>query len=533
VLSDFHFTFDYDFWIERPLLGIQADLKAQNPWNDPFIDELDLLRLSLLRDWNMRNGDYWRAYWAKLPVDDQLIAEDESNWLYAQIMNVEAIRRHYEFDVLLPLEAKKLEDIERDIGKHVWAARQWTLNLNRSMQEAIDATPNMLHLLPADRATRLVQFHGLHSLLHYNNPAHGIESELMIHPVVSEHKRTLLPVAPKPREAESLRIWRDRLHPIQAQLYHGWSGLMMDLDALKDDANELTGAGAKQHVLYSNDRIPQPDKASILGWYQLCNVATRRLNRQERIANEQLCGFTPQWITTYINPLMPMTKEHLAQGLVATDDSHSLFSLPAKSRGHLRVGETNRIEYGYWRARTVLFNKTRFYTVVDESLDSMDTAALAIHERHLDTLPAMRSTVHDVAVGRVNQMFLCDGLTGEDAKRINSLITDPYMNQQIPANIFFYGFESPSILFPWASLSKFMGVHLRFDQQMGGAIALATWGLKYQELLQWAVYATQAERQIPQFTRVTRLMKNLRSPETIAEVTVGGVKQRFDITDLL
>lgn len=503
-------------------------LQELNPWNDPVIDMLQLMRLTAQREWNARNGRFKRGYWDRLPIADQLLAEAESDYLSDFIHSTiyyELLRKS-EF---LDAEQERFEKAGDEAFITFYHEVREGVN---EMAKAYDSTfgkgDPKHNYTTRDHAKRLVQSEATYLLFPPDHPSHSIEAKIE-RAVVDDTgpERTYLIRLPLERETDWLRDWRTWVGPKQELLRISHVMLMNDFTK-KLEFNELDGASAKKHLLLTNSQVPMPTLDNILGWWQYCGVSCRRLTQGESYGISRWAGFMPGWIMTYIPPMMPMSKEHLAGGGIMDSHSAGDFSLTAKSKGHKRDPE-NRIQYGHWQVRTVVFNREQIETVASEQFDSLLTNKMGFADRHAETLPNVRAPSSLLTRGEHNLFLLGEGLDDEKAGMLWSSVADPHMHQEHEER-YFPRFHRSSAGDSWFSLSKFMGVHVRFDYDNFGTIALTDWYNEFNSIMQQYSYMTHAQRKAIEFQKIIQLQAEIRKPANVAAIKRGSNTVTFDFS---
>lgn len=524
--------YEYDFLTGMPLEIVRAHLKDWNPTGNLDLLRFRALRFTLQQEWVKRNGRFKREYWRRLPFIEQLIAEAESEWLVDAVnwcvANEQAILERllnaadegYRKLVDDPISMKKFAEQIARASRGAAEVKRIT-KLQFASPERIFTT--------ADQNRRRLEMGAAEQLFPFDHPVLQDERQRLTSPISEGLDEQLLLKVPGHRESVDLRDYRVTTYGVQSHLRHSYDCLLWDLDSARQTHNELTGAAAKQNTLLVNEGIPIPSHATIAGWHQYCNIATRRLVGDEAWNLKGIVPFRPAFISTFVPPLMPMSKEHLTQSLVSTDDSQAAWSLAFKSRGHDRDPDTNRIRYGHWDAITVILGEQmgQMALVVQEPLGSMEESSLAIHERHLDLLPSMESTIHLQMVGKYRMHWMMDNVPAYHAARLKRFVADANM-----ANVEWMPLlpnrKWDSLIMPWAAMSKTMGMHFRFDD---GHSFFMKWCGIYVEALHWHLLAPMIERQRVIFETEVGITNALMHPDASIATKKGGLNTRFDFTE--
>jgi len=484
------------------LLGFDEDsgrawLKEWNPWNDEFIDELLTLRLNLQRELFTRAGRYKRQYWESLPVTDQLIAEAEAEWLAEQVWQTYEIQWAYTLDMYLGQDIAMLEG-------YIANPKEWIRVFQKASKEhktSIDflsrmtnkaESANMRTYTTADMLKRMIQFGAISSLVQQDTLIAANEQEMMFTPVDegSAGERLKFFTQLDARMHRYLRMHRNHIAPRQAQLRLGRAAMLHDFFGAAN-RNELQGAAAKDHILLSNRNIPLPTLNSIQGWWQYAGVVIRKLTGVEGKAFAFMIpgGWRPDYVMTYVPPLMPMTKEHLSHGSADSTGDIS-WSLPFRSKGHTRDSE-GRIQYGMWQARTSLISTSGnlIARVINENLQHLSISRLSYHEGHMATMPSIKSSAQLLALRHGARFW--PAISNSDTSMIQTCVADP--NFAEPTTTYPILDLNQPVHYTWASLSKFSGVHLRFDQTPEGIEALEAWCDEFETMVGIMIRAPHIE----------------------------------------
>lgn len=508
----------------------QEFLEEMNPWDDPVIDMCQIIRLMAQREWNARKGRFLKGYWNRLPVQDQLLAEAEAEYLSDLAWSM----RYYELirkrDKYLATDLEKFDKEFETLPSFINKIKVQAAETASYIQQRLDSGDE-LNYTNHDHMTRLVQVSASMALFPPNHPVHGIEQQLehiQLDAFSAEH--TYMRETALGREADWLRTWRERIAPKQEQLRVGFM-IMMGYFTDMLPRNELEGATAQKHLLLTNAQIPKPTFGSFDGWWQYCGIHARRLNATEAKSLSNWAGFVPEWIMTYVPPLMPKSKEHLAGG-APDQSSDSQHSLTARSKGHTR-DEEKRIQYGHWVARTVLLDRNGNTSLVAaEHFDSMNDQKMGFAERAIGTIPNVQSPSQLIAKGRISDFYLLDGLNQEEASMLWSYVADPELEVEMEES-FIPRFKRGTVGDPWFSLSKFYGVHLRFDFDNWGTIALRDWCAAFERAAMEAFMQPNLASRLGYLIHdVAVLQHRVRKPAHEVAVKKGHTNLRFDMSML-
>ena len=537
MLDHISVLFEFSGTLMEPVDSVRNMLKQLNPWNDPFVDRLHMLVHAAQRDWNARNGEFKTHYWDMLPAEDRLVAEAESAWLEDCIHDLIALRANYICQTyLLPDWESDPEAFCDSIVAGIPAARKAIAMAQAHDAEAFARADSRGQAIATDTDywIRFVQNGAALQLMPISHPATVNDFNVVTQPVGGEREytRQFLRVPATEREASFLRRIRTVVNPVCFELATSWGTLLDELVRHGDQRNKITGVQGNQHKLLINDDIPLPNASTWLGWFQHCGLAFRGLTVTEMREWKRICGFIPTHILTYTPPLMPMSMEHRSGSpIIGGEDSNIKTSLPSRSKGHARHLDSNRIDYGRWTVRTVLLNQNNAMQVVREEIADNNAHGLAIHERHLITLPNGISTASTYLTERVHMNVLLDSMSSEEAKQVTTPISTPE-SQNEGMQYWLWHLAQRTLAGPWESLSRFYGLHFRFDSDSHGKAALEDWEEAFMSEALRFISLNRRQRMRYLIDGLEQGNAYFRTPSRVVTVKRGGATQRFDFTGL-
>lgn len=503
-------------------------LKEWNPSDDPVLDSFSMLMLNLQRELAARRGRFEKGYWRMLPLEDQLFAEAEANWLEESIRDVAVASRMYSLSKIEPVD-KDFDDksfiAAIQIGKET--VREQTKFINAYYEE-IGHRENAF--LDSDMARRIVENDAVLSLVPGDLPIAQNEATLMR---VRPNEQTdvfRLYAVPTQREAETLRYYRDVVGPIRGEFIESLSNVLAQCQLSSITGNQdKTKKAIPPMILYDHD-VPVPSQSSWLGWFQACGVAFRKLSGAEQIRIGYWFQGNPQYIITYVPPFMPRTHEHMTGGqVVANNAGDASWSLSSRSKYHVRDSH-GQIDYGIWSARTSVLGEDKHgfksMPVLNHNFDSMDVSRMSMHESALDTLN-LRSTIHDWVVGDFSKTVGFENLRGKTARTLTNGLIRPDIGGMTQAfNVFGIG-DDPVIL-PMAAMASNWDIHFRF----GDFNALITWSMAFEQQAWWFANTARGQRRPLYMHELVHRLYNIRNPGKFSHFNKGGVNTVFDLKSL-
>ena len=481
--------------------------QEQNPSDDEFIGRLQLMRFNLLRQIWIRNDNAQRKYWRYMPRVEQLTAQAECEAyesLHADLFALE-MRRNVELG--LQSGINYLDSLISD--RNAFAAfnklrlghmqRQATMDSMRS-----SALESGALILPGNVQRAVIGLGTMTQLFPLNHPTAVNEYNSLIHPDETTDDLPWIPQPSTPEQIEQLTQWRELAVPVQYSAVTSFEFLCQDIAMAAVDHNVLSGQLRASHMMLINDKIPLPSLATFHGWASHSVIAFRSLIHRETMRFARLSGGTPTHIMTYLAPNMPMTKEHASGNLITTDDSHTDHSLPTRNTAHLRDSR-GRVSHGIWRVSTVLLDSANVdfvHRVADEDLLDGGRAGLSLHESHCDMLPNAEETeIMFLYGGLQNRDVFLDGMHISLTNLIQSPVMNPFMHGMYRMR---HNFQMTRVIWDIAyrALSKFYGLHFRFDSSDLGEEALHQWQTAFESAASQWIASTAQERTTAYFDRV-------------------------------